>query len=1505
METRKIHTRAAKAGLAFLLVLVLVLGNLAAPGRANASSIDPYVGEIRMFTGTYAPYGWAYSDGQLLDTQQYPELYQLIGSRYGGDGIRTFALPDLRGEAPTGGIGYYISLTGRYPSSQDGSDPSQADAASATGELRLFPYTTADLLPPGWQPADGRMLPVADYPNLYDQIGNAYGGDTVQFALPKLEAPLAADGSMYAIAVNGVSEPKEPQIGDVVLIAGSQRSMSLLRPANGALLPVNQYPALFAVIGTRFGGDGYNTFALPAQTSTNGIYSYIAVKGQYPMRDGIGGGPPFEPRSVADSYEAEGDETLSVGGRGVLANDRDAYEARVYSAPSNGRLALNNDGSFTYTPDPGYVGTDSFIYRASNSYGMGNAVRVNITVRAMPPRISGVEDGASYRTSVTPSFTSGSATLNGNPFSAGTSVENEGRYTLQVTNSEGSRTVNFTIDKTAPIVEIKGSLVDGVYASGVQIVFNEGTAVLNGPFVFNTPIASSAVIEIDGGFTLTVTDAAGNVTVKSFLISLPKTVSFDSAGGSGIAPQSVVYKGKAVKPADPEREGYIFGGWYEDSGRSVPFAFNTREIVTTTMIYASWTIIRHAFTFDSAGGGDIAPQTVDYGASASEPAPPTRKGYTFVDWYADDMHTKPFVFAATPIKADTRVYASWKIDTYTAAFDSRGGSEVKQQTLDYGGAIAKPADPSRKGYTFAGWYENEADSRAFDFASAKIEEDLTLIAKWTINVYEVSFDSDGGSEVAKQSPEFGGTATKPTDPERKGYTFAGWYTDEARTRAFAFASTPIESDLTLYANWTINAYRVSFDSSGGSEIDTQTLDYGGFIAKPADPERKGYAFAGWYKNEADSRAFDFVSTKIEEELTLIAKWTINVYEVSFDSDGGSAVDAQKLDYGSVVAKPAAPVRKGYTFGGWYESGAQATEFDFASSKIERNLALRAKWTINVYDVVFDSDGGTPVDKRMLDYGSVIAKPADPERTGHTFGGWYTDEEKTQAFDFGSAVAETDLTLHAKWTINVYEVSFDSEGGSEVAKQSPEYGGAVTKPADPKREGYTFGGWYEDEAQTAGFDFASSKIERNLTLRAKWTIDTYTVAFDSAGGSVVADKRADYGTLVSEPASPTRAGYTFAGWYADAALTGRYNFSSSPVKSDLKLYARWLIVSSGSGGGTSGDGSSAPPTQPSSTSEAPAAPSGVSTDGKLTLPAGQAGEVSLGDSVRVVIPAGASSRPLTIDIEALTDVSGLLDGQSVLLSPVLEILKNFKENFDAPVELTLAYDAGSLPPGETPGVFYFDETARGWVNVPGGTAESGRVTVSVDHFTKFAVFGMKPAMQTVFSDLPAGHWARAAVDAATAKGIVRGYPDGTFRPAAPVSRAQFAAMLAAAFALPAAAAEPDFADAAKIGVWARPAVASAVAAGLAHGYPDGTFRPEATVTRAEMAAMLAAALKATAGGDRTVFADEAEIPAWAKPAVHALSEAGLLAGKPGGVFDARGRASRAEAVQLLVNALGGR
>ncbi len=337
-----------------------------------------------------------------------------------------------------------------------------------------------------------------------------------------------------------------------------------------------------------------------------------------------------------------------------------------------------------------------------------------------------------------------------------------------------------------------------------------------------------------------------------------------------------------------------------------------------------------------------------------------------------------------------------------------------------------------------------------------------------------------------------------------------------------------------------------------------------------------------------------------------------------------------------------------------------------------------------------------------------------------------------------------------------------------------------------------------------------------------------------------------------------------------------------------------------------------PSSPSPSPDVPLTPpSDGNTEGKSVIPPGESGAVSLGEAITVTIPADMSDKELRMTIEEVTEIADLGSLREALVSEVYEILANLEGTFKKEMTISFLFDPSRLKPDQTAAIFYFDEDKREWIEI-GGIVDGNEIAVHVDHLTKFAVFAIEkkplpepaePAEPTVTITDIRGHWGEGAIMEAVQLGMVSGYPDGTFRPDHPITRAEFIVMLAKALKVQGTGDADAFADDAKIGSWAKTAVYRALQAGVISGYEDGTLRPNAPISRAEMAVMTARALGlASDAATATGFADDSRIPQWAKGAAEAIRRAGILSGRGDNQLFPGENATRAEAVTIMLRVL---
>ena len=241
------------------------------------------------------------------------------------------------------------------------------------------------------------------------------------------------------------------------------------------------------------------------------------------------------------------------------------------------------------------------------------------------------------------------------------------------------------------------------------------------------------------------------------------------------------------------------------------------------------------------------PSQIRANVPAAQPDNPTKEGYTFIGWYNGEEKWN----FETLVTADLTLTAKWQINQYTITFDTAGGSEVASITQDYGTAVTAPANPTKTGYTFAGWDKT--------IPTTMPAEDMTITAQWTVNQYTITFKPENGGQDIVIKQDYGTAVTAPANPTKTGCTFAGW--DKTIP-----ATMPAE-DMTITARWTVNQYTITFRPENGGQDIVIKQDYGTAVTTPANPTKTGYTFAGWDK--------EIPTTMPAEDMTITAQWTEN------------------------------------------------------------------------------------------------------------------------------------------------------------------------------------------------------------------------------------------------------------------------------------------------------------------------------------------------------------------------------------------------------------------------------------------------------------------------------------------------------------------------------------------------------------------------------------------------------------------------------------------------------
>jgi len=940
-------------------------------------------------------------------------------------------------------------------------------------------------------------------------------------------------------------------------------------------------------------------------------------------------GPPIQGYNGGDNNTACGAERPAGGGGGASAPGGNASCTNDQSgAGGAGRAVSITGSSVVYGGGGGGGGLGSSLSRANPGAGGsgGGGAGGGIVGASGVDGLGGGGGGAGYDTTVNVPVTGGDG---------GDGVVIVRYVDRIVTKVEGdsqtgSANSAASVNPKVRVVDAAGNGIDGVAVSfatgtnsgsiGTTSATTSGGGYASTTWTFGT--GSSQTIDA------TMSALSGsNTATFSATVTVTYSLSYDANGGTGAPSQSTETVGTTatVSSTVPTRTGYTFSSWNTSAnGSGTQYASGATFTMPSSAVtlYAQWTINSRSVIYD-ANGGSGAPSTAsaNYGTTVNiSSTRPTRTGYTFDSWNtaangsgtAYSWNGTAFSPSSLTVPdANVTLYAQWTIISYTVSYDANGGSGApSSQTSNYNTSITVSATvPTRSGYTFGGWNTaaNGSGTSAASSASYTVTSNVTLYAQWTINSYTVSYDANGGSGApTSSSVNFGSTVTiSSTRPVRTGYSFSGWNTAaNGSGTAYNWNGTVLSpatftmssASVTLYAQWTINSYTVSYDANGGSGApSSQTSNYNTSITVSATvPARSGYTFGGW-NTAANGSGSDYSSSTslvVTANVTLYAKWSVNTYSISYDANGGSGapVTASGVQFSaSITVSATVPTRSGYTFGGW-NTAANGSGTSYASGASivmpANNVSLYAQWTATVQTVTYNANGGSaaPSTSSVATDATATVSSTLPVRNGYTFLRWNTAANGSGTdYSSGSTfvMGPSSVSLYAVWLANTYSVTYDANGGVAPPASSSAQTDATfsVSASQPTRSGYTLVSW-NTARNGSGTHYQPSTTftmpALAVTLFAQWAANANNIAYNANGGTGAPSNSVattDSSTTLSATI-PTRSGYTFTGWNTVANGSGTSYTAGATFTmptTHLTMYAQWTPttyqVSYNANGGT--------------------------------------------------------------------------------------------------------------------------------------------------------------------------------------------------------------------------------------------------------------------------------------------------------------------------------------------------
>lgn len=527
--------------------------------------------------------------------------------------------------------------------------------------------------------------------------------------------------------------------------------------------------------------------------------------------------------------------------------------------------------------------------------------------------------------------------------------------------------------------------------------------------------------------------------------------------------QTVAYDTTASDFADPDKGGYTFIGWFEDAACETPFDFESyfaqTDKAAETTVYAAFEEIIEIFYY--ANGALFATQTVDDDTTAAIPNEPGKAGYSFVGWYdreGDGAELFDFeAYFASEQKTDVNVYAHFERIAEDAVQISyfADGQPWRTQTVRDG--VATPEDipdPTKTGYIFKGWYEDETFETPFDLEAFMAEQDkssIAVYARFDAICVKLTYMSQGAEhdavEVTIKSSE--PTVAVPT---KSGYEFIGWFEDEACEIPFDYQEffanyfTAGASDVTVYAGFARIATITYLADEALPDTQTQTVTRATDAPKFLTPSKPGYDFVGWYLQGAQ-QPFDFAAyfepDNDRQDVTLVAVFEIRTvyiyYIVDPEGDPTGIWKTQPVTIETKQEIPDVPGKSGYTFAGWFEDVDCTEPFDF-----DAYFAEPDKKSVRVY-AGYESTAVTTVITYYADgvwFREQSVSSADdpqlnevPTKFAYEFTGWYEDADCKTKFEYDKFMASSDRgaakSVYAGFKLLVTHIDEDGNGICDI------------------------------------------------------------------------------------------------------------------------------------------------------------------------------------------------------------------------------------------------------------------------------------------------------------------------------------------------------------------------------------------------------------------------------------------------------------------------------------------
>lgn len=571
---------------------------------------------------------------------------------------------------------------------------------------------------------------------------------------------------------------------------------------------------------------------------------------------------------------------------------------------------------------------------------------------------------------------------------------------------------------------------------------------------------------------------------------------FDSNDGSHVAESTKKVEAEPI----PTKNGFIFEGWFtsndfKDERVTFPLELGKENIT----LYAKWSLENYTITYHLDGGTNHSSNPNNYTIEDSIVLEkPTKENKEFVGWYRDAEFKTEVSSITKGTTGNLELYAKWVDksvqESYTISYHLDGGVNASTNPTSYiKGTKVVLKDASKKGYAFAGWYEEEN----FVTRVTEFSEDSTgnknVYAKFTIEEYTITYHLDGGNNHKNNPSTYTVTYSGSLlDPNKNDMEFVGWYTDAKFESPITEIVTGTTGNLDLYAKWSKkSSYHVIYHLDGGNNHKNNLESYEpGKTLVLKEAEKLGYRFMGWYLEDSFLTKVTQIDADAIGDKNLYAKFEVIQYAITYHLDGGTnAVENPEVYTVLDAFSFKKPAREHMVFKGWYTDAAFKNEISAVEFGTTGDLELYVKWEHVDYTITYHLDGGINDQANPAGYttGTIVTfKPAT--KLGYHFEGWYTDDTYASKITEISADASGNKEIYAKFSLEQYAITYELNGGVNGENPTTYTIEDQVILVAAEKPGYHFEGWYTDAELECPVEGIATGSTGAKVFYAKYTIN---------------------------------------------------------------------------------------------------------------------------------------------------------------------------------------------------------------------------------------------------------------------------------------------------------------------------------------------------------------------------------------------------------------------------------